>query len=54
LLKETKQQMAPLLAFIFQASLDKGTLPSDWKQLISHLYAKMGTEQTPQITDQFT
>ena len=31
LLKETAQQMAPLLTFIFQASLDQGKLPSDWK-----------------------
>jgi len=29
LLKETTQQMAPQLAFSFQASLDQGTLPTD-------------------------
>ena len=31
LLKETAQQMAPILTLIFQASLDQGILPSDWK-----------------------
>ena len=31
LLKEIAQQMAPLLTFIFQGSLDQGKLPSDWK-----------------------
>ena len=31
LLKETAQQMAPLLTLIFQASLNQGKLPSDWK-----------------------
>ena len=31
LLKETAYQMAPLVTFIFQSSLDQGKLPSDWK-----------------------
>jgi len=31
LLKETASQIAPLLTFIFQASLNQGKLPSDWK-----------------------
>ena len=31
LLKETASQMAPLLTFIFQASLNQGKLQSDWK-----------------------
>ena len=31
LLKETAQQMAPLLTLIFQASLNQGKIPSDWK-----------------------
>ena len=31
LLKETAYQMAPLLTFIFQSSLDQGQLPQDWK-----------------------
>ena len=31
LLKETALHMAPLLTFIFQASLNQGKLPSDWK-----------------------
>ena len=31
LLKEMAYQMAPLLTFIFQLSLDQGQLPQDWK-----------------------
>ena len=31
LLKKTASQMAPLLTFIFQALLNLGKLPSDWK-----------------------
>ena len=31
LLKEAAYQMAPLLTFIFQSSLDQGQLPQDWK-----------------------
>ena len=41
LLKETAYQMAPLLTFIFQSSLDQGKLPSDWKIAnITPLYKK--------------
>ena len=41
LLKETAYQMAPLLTFIFQSSLDQGKLPSDWKLTnITPLYKK--------------
>ena len=31
LLKEIAQQMAPILTLIFQASLDQGILPPEWK-----------------------
>ena len=30
-LKETANEIAPILAQIFQSSLDQGVLPSDWK-----------------------
>ena len=31
LLKETTQQVAPALTLLFQASLDQGTIPEEWK-----------------------
>ena len=31
-LKETAVQIAPALSLIFQASIDQGILPSDWKE----------------------
>ena len=31
ILKENAHELAPVLAKIFQASLDSGKLPSDWK-----------------------
>jgi hypothetical protein len=31
LLKETAKQIAPMLQLFFQASLDQGTLPKEWK-----------------------
>ena len=31
LLKETAQQVAPALTLLFQASLDQGTVPEEWK-----------------------
>ena len=41
LLKETAYQMAPLLTFIFQTSLDQGQLPQDWKSAnITPIYKK--------------
>ena len=41
LLRETAYQMAPLLTFIFQSSLDQGKLPADWKLAnITPLYKK--------------
>ena len=41
LLKETAYQMAPLLTFIFQSSLDQGKPPCDWKLAnITPLYKK--------------
>ena len=47
LLKETAYQMAPLLTFIFQSSLDQGKLPSDWKIAnITPLYKK-GSKTDP-------
>ena len=30
-LKETANEIAPILTQIFQSSLDQGVLPSDWK-----------------------
>ena len=32
LLKETSNEMAPILTFIFQASLLQSSVPSDWKK----------------------
>ena len=41
LLKEMAYQMAPLLTFIFQSSLDQGQLPQDWKSAnITPIYKK--------------
>ena len=41
LLKEVAYQMAPLLTFIFQSSLDQGKLPQDWKSTnITPIYKK--------------
>ena len=41
LLKEAAYQMAPLLTFIFQSSLDQGQLPQDWKSAnITPIYKK--------------
>jgi hypothetical protein len=31
-LKEVSIEISPLISFIFQASLDQGQIPSDWKQ----------------------
>ena len=31
-LKEVNIEISPLISFIFQASLDQGQIPSDWKQ----------------------
>ena len=53
LLKETAQQMAPLLTFIFQASLDQGKFPSGWKSANVTPIHKKEKEQTLQTTDQF-
>ena len=32
LLKETSKEIAPALTFIFQASLQQSSIPSDWKK----------------------
>jgi len=53
LLKETAQQMAPLLTIIFQASLNQGKLSSDWKSANVISIHKKGKKTNPQITDQF-
>ena len=53
LFKETTQQMAPLLTFIFQALLDQGKLPSDWKSANVTPIHKKGKRTDPQTTDQF-
>ena len=40
-LKEFASEIAPILTIIFQASLDSGTIPKDWKQAnISPIFKK--------------
>ena len=50
LLKETAYQMAPLLTFIFQSSLDQGQLPQDWKSASITLIYKKGNRTDPTVS----
>jgi hypothetical protein len=41
-LKEVSVEISPLISFIFQASLDQGQIPSDWKQARVARFQKRG------------
>ena len=41
ILKELSHELAPILSVIFQASLDSGQLPEDWRNAnVSPIYIK--------------
>lgn len=52
LLKETSNQIAPAMTLLFQASLDQGKVPEEWKSATSHPCSKKETEIFQPITDQ--
>lgn len=52
LLKETSNQKAPAMTLLFQASLDQGKVPEEWKSATSHPCSKKETEIFQPITDQ--
>jgi hypothetical protein len=47
LLKETAKEITPALAFIFQASINQGKIPSDWKTTIVAPVFKKGDRGQP-------
>ena len=47
LLKETSKEIAPALTFIFQASLQQSSIPSDWKKTNVVPLFKKGDRATP-------
>jgi hypothetical protein len=49
-LKEVSIEFSPLISFIFQASLDQGQIPSDWKQARVAPVFKKGIEVNQQTT----
>jgi len=50
-LKETSEDIAPILTLIFNASLYQGKLPTDWKTLLWCQFLRKVLVQTPQIID---
>ena len=49
-LNEVSIEISPLISFIFQASLDQGQIPSDWKQARVAPIFKKGIEVNQQTT----
>jgi hypothetical protein len=47
LLKETAEEIAPAITLLFQASLDQGTVPSQWKKASVVPIFKKGCRSTP-------
>ena len=49
-LKNTANEIAPMLTHLFQSSLSTGIIPSVWKhKLMSHQYTKQDQEVMPEI-----
>ena len=51
-LKETSNEIAPILQNIFQKSLNTGEIPTEWKMPTSYLSSRRVTEPNPPIIDQ--
>ena len=49
ILRELSIEIAPVLTYIFQQSLDTGTVPLDWTKAQVSLYLRKGTDNYPKI-----
>jgi hypothetical protein len=52
LLQELTKEVAPILAIIFQKSLESGDVPADWRTANVTQYSKKGLSLSPAITAQ--
>ena len=52
LLKELAEELTPVFTLFYQASLDQGTIPEDWKTANVVPIFKKGTETDLRTTDQ--
>ena len=52
-MKEMATPLTPALTLIFQASLNQGQTPDDWKKALVAPLFKRVTRPSPQITDQY-
>ena len=52
-LKETAEQIAPIITHIFQQSYNTGKLPNDWLQALVTLSTRKALNQTLLTTDPY-